>query len=345
MNRYNQLNVFYFSGTGNAKRIALWLSEFALQNNIKTQIFDIAKVKKEQFSNNLNDSLLILISPIHGFNYPPIMLDFIFNFPKGKNKMVLMNTRAGMKIGSWITPGITGIAFFLASVVLKIKGYQIMGQIPFDMPSNWLSLHPALNQNAVKYLHKVNHERTQKHARKIFAGKKDFYANRDIIQDILVSPISIGYYFLGRFVFSKTFFASHLCNNCGLCMKNCPVNAIKSKNEHPYWSFHCESCMKCMNECPQRAIETAHGLFIATAFLSSSISTYLINISFPLEMNVYLEFVLFNLLFFTLLWLFYRLQHLLLLNKFWAKMITKIALTHCSFWGRYKSIPDDKWKQ
>lgn len=81
---------------------------------------------------------MIIISPIHGFNYPKITLDFIRRFSSGKNKIVLMNTRARMKIGSFVTPGLTGIALFLSSLLLKQKGYKIVGQIPFDLPSNWI---------------------------------------------------------------------------------------------------------------------------------------------------------------------------------------------------------------
>jgi hypothetical protein len=55
---------------------------------------------------------------------PAIMLKFIRRFPKWKNKVVLMNTRAGMLIGKFITPGLTGIAFYLSALILFLKGFQ-----------------------------------------------------------------------------------------------------------------------------------------------------------------------------------------------------------------------------
>ena len=113
-----------------------------------------------------------------------------------------------MKIGSFVTPGLTGIAFILSSLLLKRKGYKIVGQIPFDMPSNWISIHPALNERAVKFIHQKNFDRAKKHSDKIFAGKKDFLALRDLIQDILIAPVSLGYYLVGRYAFAKTFYAS-----------------------------------------------------------------------------------------------------------------------------------------
>ena len=87
-----------------------------------------------------------------------------------------MNTRAGMKIGRFVTPGLTGIAFMLSSLILKKKGYRIVGQIPFDMPSNWISIHPALNENTVNFIHEENYKRATKHFNRLFSGESDFLA-------------------------------------------------------------------------------------------------------------------------------------------------------------------------
>lgn len=346
MNTYKEVIIFYFSGTGNAKQIALWVSEFAIKKEIDSRVFNIEKTdpKKIEFSDS--DSLVVIISPIHGFNFPRITLKFIEHFPKGKNNIVLMNTRAGMKIGRFVTPGLSGVSFFISSLILKRKGYKIKGQIPFDMPSNWISIHPAPKEKAVKFLHEKNYYRVEKHCNKILSGKPDFHSNRDIIQDFLVSPIALAYYFAGRFVFAKSFYASVDCDNCGLCVKQCPVDAIKTSNDRPYWTFSCESCMKCMNTCPKRAIETAHGLIATVSILSSAAITLVLTNS--TKINIQSEFIkllLFSVVFYALLWIFYKLQHLALRIKFIGRWISYTSLSHYKFWGRYKSISDDKWKK
>lgn len=345
MNAYSKILLFYFSGTGNSKQVAKWISEFAETKSIDCQLYDISKTDLSQLETVDPDALIIIISPIHGFNYPKITLDFIRRFPAGENKIVLMNTRAGMKIGSFVTPGLTGIAFMVSSLILKLKGYKIVGQIPFDMPSNWISLHPALRENAVKFIHKKIYSRVKKHTEKIFSGKNDFLALRDLVQDILISPISVAYYLVGRFALAKTFYASYKCDNCDVCIKQCPVQAIQKINNHPYWTFKCESCMKCMNSCPKRAIETAHGLFTITVFLNSTSSTLILT-PFLQEniLNDSIRYITVNLLFLTLLWVFYKAQHLLVRKNFVGKAITLTSLTYYKFWGRYKSIPDYKWK-
>lgn len=343
MNDFGKLVIFYFSGTGNAKQIARWFSENAVNRNIDSEIYDIAKIEPNNYPVIENQSLVFIISPIHGFNFPKITLDFIFHLPKGKNKIVLMNTRAGMKIGKFVTPGLTGIAFILSSLILKSKGYKIIGQIPFDMPSNWISLHPALNNKTVKYLHEINQKRVDKHAEKIFSSQRDFLAYRDLFQDILISPIALGYYFIGRFAIAKTFYTSSACDNCGLCIKQCPVKAIKKVDNRPYWTFKCESCMHCMNYCPQKAIETAHALVVFVSFASSAVFTYLFHNL--LKINIQSEFVDFTLssaFFMLVMWISYILQHYLLRIKLVAKLISYLSLTHYKFWGRYKSTLSNK---
>lgn len=345
MNTNKKVSIFYFSGTGNAKQIALWISEFAKKKGFNTQIFDISNCDAEKTSVLIENALILIVSPIHGFNFPKITLDFIHHFPKGNNRVVLMNTRAGMKIGKYITPGLTGIAFLLSSLILKRKGYKIVGQIPFDMPSNWLSIHPSLNEKTIKYLHEKNYIRVQKHSEKIFSNKLDFYAYRDLVQDILIAPISLGYYCIGRFALAKSFYASADCDLCGSCIKQCPVKAIKIVNNHPFWSFNCESCMHCMNSCPKRAIESAHGLMAIVGILSSfSFSIFLHHIlQLDIESSL-IRFTLWSVIFVILLSILYYLQHLLLKYKIMSKLITLTSLTHYKFWGRYTSIPDKKWK-
>ncbi len=344
MTKIEDLKIFYFSGTGNARKIAEWFSEHASKKEIGVKIFNIAKIDFNAVQLNPN-SLIIIISPIHGFNYPKITLDFIRRFPNGKNKIVLMNTRAGLKVGPFVTPGLTGITFLLSSIILRWKGYKIVGQIPFDMPSNWISIRPALNDNSVKYIHKKNYFKVSKHADKIFSDRKDFLAFRDIVQDILIAPISLLYYLFGRFAFAKSFYASYKCDNCGLCIKDCPVDAIKTIKDRPFWTFHCESCMKCMNSCPNRAIETAHGLFVVVILLSPIVTSfvlyYFIGNSFWEDFP---EFIIKNFIFFILLFMLYRLQHYFLGRNVISKIIAVTSLTFFKFWGRYRSISDVKWK-
>lgn len=346
MSDIKKMSIFYFSGTGNAKQIALWFSGVGVKRGLDCKIYNIAKTDPKNIEAFDTGTLIIFISPIHGFNFPKITLNFIERFPKGKDNIVLMNTRAGMKIGSFVTPGLTGVAFFLSSLILKQKGYKIVGQIPFDMPSNWISIHPALNGNTVNFIFRKNYCRVENYAGKLFDGKSYFLSNRDLIQDILISPVSLAYYLIGRYAFAKTFYANSSCDNCGLCLNQCPVKAIRSVNERPFWTLKCESCMRCMNSCPKNAIETATSLLIAVSFLSSFLfSLLIIKLSLSYFQSEPLNTIAGSLLFIVLMCLFYKIQHLLLRNKIFANLISYSSLTHYKFWGRYKTITDDEWNK
>ena len=339
---YSSVTIYYFTGTGNSANVASWISAEAESRGISTSVINIAGSNRTEIKNPPGDALIIFISPIHGFNYPPVMLNFIARFPKGGNNVVLMNTRAGMLIGKFITPGLTGIAFYLSSLFLLLKGYTVKGMIPVDLPSNWISLHPGLNAKTVLYLHKRNKEQVTRHSGKILSGEKDFRALYEIFQDIAVTPVAAGYYFIGRFFLAKTFYASSDCNNCGICIKNCPVKAIVLKNDRPYWTFKCESCMRCMGNCPGKAIETAHGFVVAFIFLNSLVLTPLADkyLSYLFTINIGLLRYLteYAILFIALAFL-YRVIHYLMRFRFVERMMVYTSLTKLKWWGkRYKAL-------
>jgi ferredoxin len=342
---FQKIVVYYFSGTGNAKNVSLWLAKVAEEMKIECSLINIAAINRLNIEPPEAGALVVFVSPVHGFNYPPVMLHFLLRFPKGKNKVLLMNTRAGMLIGRWITPGLSGITFYLATLILWLKGFSIRAMFPVDMPSNWLSIHPGLNERTVKYLHEKNKEKVNVFARGVFSGKHNFKGLYEIVQDTLVSPISFGYYFVGRFFFAKTFYASGDCDNCNVCIKGCPVKAIIMVDERPYWTFNCESCMKCMGNCPKRAIETGHGFIIGYMMLFSSVIMVLFyryfgSLFFTIE-NGILKFVFETVLMLSFLGLWYRLIHYLLRFRFFERLVVYSSLTSYKFWGRrYKALKD-----
>ena len=342
---YQKIIIYYFSGTGNSRNVGMWLANVAKENNIENQIINIAQIDRLSVDQPETGSLVVFISPVHGFNYPPVMLNFILRFPKGKNKVALMNTRAGMLIGKFITPGITGIAFYLSALILFIKGFSIKAILPVDMPSNWISIHPGLNTRTIKYLNGKCKERVETFSRKILQGKSHFKALLEVY-DILLAPIALGYFLIGRFFFAKSFFASADCNNCDVCIKACPVKAIIKVDNRPFWTFNCESCMKCMSNCPKKAIETGHGYIIVYSLIFSILILavfykYFNQYLFPIE-NSLIKFVVESVLFLLLLPIWYRIVHWSMRFKIVERIIVFTSFTKYKWWGRrYKALKSD----
>jgi Pyruvate/2-oxoacid:ferredoxin oxidoreductase delta subunit/flavodoxin len=347
MSFYPKLVVYYFSGTGNSENVSNWLAETALEKGMDVSVVSIGKTDRLNIAPPDSDALIAFVSPIHGFNYPPVMVNFLLRFPKGKNGVLLLDTRAGMLIGKWITPGLTGVAFYFAALILKLKGYSIKSMFPVDLPSNWISVHPGLNDRTIEYLHERIKERVTRFANKVLDGGSNFRGVREIIQDTLIAPVSLGYYFIGRFFFSKTYYASSACDNCGLCVKSCPVKAIKMVDNRPFWTFKCESCMHCMSYCPKKAIETAHGSIVIISLLSSLVFSglfyqYFGQFLFDIE-NTFLGFIAESALFLGILAVWYRILHFAMRFKFIERLVVYTSLTKYKFWGRrYKALKTNK---
>ena len=341
------LKIFYFSGTGNAKNVAQWIGQAAEIKDVDIEINDIAKLKNRQKPTVDQNIVIGFVSPTHGFNYPPIMMHFVMRMPKANgNKVFLINTRAGMKLGKYFLPGLSGIALLLSAIVLLLKGYKIIGMQSIDLPSNWISIHPGIRESVVESIYIRRKKDTQKFAEKILSGKRVYKPLFDIVQDLLISPIAILYYLFGRFGLAKTFIASSDCTKCGLCIKQCPVKAIRWVDKRPFWSYKCESCMKCMNACPARAIETAHGYFVGILVFAKSvviyqlysrlaISQYFHNI-LPDGLVSLVLLVINFVMYFIILVVSYYVLHYLMRIKFIERIIVYTSFTSYKFWRRYK---------
>lgn len=336
--------IYYFSGTGNAQWISQWMAASMQVHGTTVQLENIDKLRAQ--SNQTGPADLIgICAPTHGFNFPPVVLRFVMNFPQGKKqKVFICNTRAGMKAGRIFLPGLSGIALLLTALIMCLKGYRIVGLRPFDMPSNWISIHPGLKEKVARSIMLRCKTKAESFAQKMVSGKKDFRALYDIVQDLLIAPISLGYYMIGRFIFAKSFYADQHCTNCGLCIKNCPVNAIQMVEQRPYWTYQCESCMRCMNTCPERAIQTAHGFVFGVFYLVmvlflNQLWAWLLQLN-NLQLNQlihhnWLRFTIESVVVLFFLLLAYRIMHSLLRFKWFEQLIRLTSLTSYRFWRRF----------
>lgn len=341
MGMYDKLIIYYFTGTGNALAVANWISQIAKEQNILVEIRKITPSLFIQKNDLAGNTLIGFCYPTHGFNAPPVVIDFLLRFPKMKNRIFVLNTRAGMKISKFFTPGISGLAQLLPATILRIKGFKIVGFQPIDLPSNWISVHPGLRQKVVDSIFERCERISKQFAIKILSGKRVYKGLNSLPIDLLISPISVAYYFYGRFFLAKTFIADSNCNGCGLCEKECPVDAISLKNNRPFWIYKCESCMHCMNSCPQRAIQTPHLFIVVLWWLVFSVLPLFatkefihFNPTFSEYYNLFFNgFVLITGL--PIVFFSYRIFYWLMKFKFFNWVFTFASLTKYKFWRRY----------
>jgi len=346
--KYQGIIIYYFSGTGNARRTAEWIAEEAEHRGVLTTLVNIEHFEIADMPPADEKTLIGFCSPTHGFNLPPVMLRFLWKFPKQKGTDVfIINTRAGMKMSKLFLPGLGGVAQYYAALVLWLKGYKIKGMQPMDLPSNWISIHPGLKQKVVDSIFKRCERKTRKFANKMLDGKRVYKALWSLPFDLAVAPIALLYFIIGRFAIAKTFVATGKCTKCGLCVKQCPVNAIKMIRNRPYWTFSCESCMRCMNNCPARAIETSHSFtialwwiilsFIAPWSLSKIYNFNFINLNRQGFLVGLLEEALTWFIGLIVVWLGYEMIHYLMQFKVFDKLVAYTSFTKYKFWRRYKA--------
>ncbi len=338
MQEYNKIILYYFTGTGNALKAARWICEQAAKRKIICSMHAIDAECTIHHEKSDSKTLIGVLSPTHGFNVAPIVLKFLKKFPNGnKGKIFILNTRAGLKFSKIFFPGLSGAAQFLPMFILKLKGYKIAGGLPLDMPSNWLFFHPGLHETAVAAISGRCEIKTNEFIHKILDGKKVFLKMLISLPfDIAVLPITVGYYFYGRFILAKTMIYTSNCNSCMVCVNHCPIQAIKVVYNRPYWSYSCESCMRCVNICPQTSIQTSHLIFVfVMIFPGWLFNKYILNkISTPMLADypfVYSASKMALTLF--LLFLLYRLIQVLLKLRIVSYIFKYTSLS--AYWRRY----------
>ena len=246
-----------------------------------------------------------------------------------------------MKLSKLFTPGMSGLAQLLPALILKFKGFKIVGLQPMDLPSNWISIHPGLCEKVIDSIFERCERITQKFAAKMISGKNVFKGLLSLPIDLLISPVSFIYYFFGRFALAKTFVAGNKCDGCRVCEKQCPVQAIQMKNNRPFWGRKCESCMHCMNVCPKKTIQTPHLFVVVIWWLIFSIFPIFFlskiadeSVFIETHFRLFLWFFIFvtglPVIFFS-----YRILFFLLRFRFFNWLITYTSLTRFSFWRRY----------
>ncbi len=332
------LKVYFFSGTGNAKHCAEWISEEFKLKGLPAEVINIEEMEKRK--NVETDSDIIgFCYPTHGFNLPPVMMNFILRFPSGAGESVfLLNTRAGTKAGRFLLPGLSGIALLFSAVVLKCKGYKVVGMRSVDLPSNWTAAHIGLKESKVDTIYNVRKREVLEFASILSEKRSSFKSLKDILQDILISPVALIYFLIGRFFLAKTLVADRSCSRCNLCVKMCPVSAIEIIDERPYWTWKCESCMRCMNICPERSVQATHGFVIfMILILNFFVLKGLNGIAVFDGASPIVRFVINNLFFISGMFAGYGILHWLMKIPFVEKLVTATSLTSYKFWKRYKA--------
>lgn len=265
------------SGTGNSFRTAVWAAE-ELKAADKTNVTPLEKAffKKPSergsepplYENKkINQNTLTgIFYPTHGFTAPWAVFKFALSMPRSNGApVILVATRAGA-FYPFPLPGMEGTSCLLIALILALKGYDVRGFTGMDMPSNWLVVHWGMNKKHAEYFYDKTKKELAAFIPGINSGKRIYKSMPSWIMGVLLLQVSFMYLIFARLMLAKIMFADETCNNCGICAKYCPFDAITmlgGKHKKPYWTFKCESCERCIAYCPKKSIQAGHSYLLA----------------------------------------------------------------------------------
>ncbi len=233
--------IYYFSGTGNTKKIAsLYQEEFCKHNKqvLLQEITTTTAPKCEEAK------MIGIAYPVHGFNAPEIVVNFVKNMQEGARKYAFIIKTSGepLKLNNASSKE-------LAKLLHK-KGYVLGTEHYYVMPYNMVFRHS--DAMAAK-MWETAQERVPGKVKDLI-DQKVVTIKYPIKAKIMAGVCKIerpGLRFNGR-LFKVDI---KKCVDCKSCIKNCPTKNISYKDGKYVFFGHCIGCARCFFNCPQDAIK------------------------------------------------------------------------------------------
>lgn len=239
--------IFWFSGTGNSRWVALQLAA-----KLGERLVDVADcMVRGDYDHALQPGECIgWVFPTYSWGPPPVVLEFVSHWYASNYVPVgtycYMVTTCGDDIG------------LSADIFSKALGYVgLSAAFSVQMPNNYILL-PGFDTDP---------DDLQRSKLENAVGRVDEVASaisaREHVIDVVTGKYSwlkscvIRSVFLRTFMSDRPFFADdELCDSCGTCAAVCPMhNIILGSDGRPHWHGNCAMCLSCIHHCPHRAIQ------------------------------------------------------------------------------------------
>ena len=238
--RVNTVTLAYFSGTGCTEKIVDCFENQFVTLGIKVNRINIGAGNTGAVEET---DLLMIFSPVYAFRLASPVEAWIKNVPEVNNTPAAIVSVSG---GGEVSPNTA--CRVSCKRLLKRKGYDVIYEKMMVMPSNFAA--QTEEQLAFRLINIIP-QKTQQIIQDILSGKKNITHPK--LQDRIYASIGKMEHLGARF-FGWSICVSKECNQCGLCMTQCPAKNIQMKNGLPEFGFQCIWCLKCIYACPQKAL-------------------------------------------------------------------------------------------
>ena len=236
--RFENLDFYYFSGTGNTLLVVRKMQEVFQQHGVNVSLHRIEASSPPQ------------VAPQHavGLGFPvaeqgtyPFIWDFIKALPSADGTPIFMVDTMMAFSGGIVGP---------VRTIVKKKGYTPIGALEIIMPNNLFPKKIDAQKNAAKQQKGL--EKAEHYAAALLEERSS-WGRVPLFSDFMgiFSQAEWAWNFLRKGY--KLDIDRELCSQCGLCAKLCPVGNIVM-NEFPEYKTNCCICMRCVAFCPTKAI-------------------------------------------------------------------------------------------
>lgn len=262
--------IYWFSGSGNARRLAGRVAERFRAAGHETRLVPVEEGILDPAHGDAG--WVGLVTAVYGFGLPERVAAFLARLPTGGGRRAFVLTAIGneetLELGPlrFPVPPTEGIANLDAEGRLARLGYDVVRGGTVAMPNSWFLPCDTPAPDACAALLSAADGAADRFADAALAlerGRADFRPASHLPLGLL----HLLYLHLGRRHLGKCFVASPACTGCAACAKGCPAGAIAMEGGRPRWNFDCQGCFRCANRCPAAAIDVSGtALFGSLAF-------------------------------------------------------------------------------
>ncbi|MEG0546910.1 MAG: EFR1 family ferrodoxin [Oscillospiraceae bacterium] len=236
------ISAVVFSPTNSTKEV---VSKMATYFPLSTEIIDITAFSERNFEKTFSgEDLVIFAVPVYGGRVPSPAVERIKNIKGNKTPAVLIATYGNREYDD---------ALLEMKNCIEKNGFTAVAAAAF------------ITEHSI--MHSVAKGRPDDKDEKIIAEfSKNLWDKINNSNDLIGSKIEVD----GNFPYKEYGGvplkpqSTKKCTKCGLCAKNCPVNAISANSPDITNNEACISCMRCIKICPNNA-RKLNGLMLAVA--------------------------------------------------------------------------------